>query len=81
MTVLSLREAFSLSPVARRVIHEDIFRLVADGRLVVAIDPADVLGIDQEKAGSQLRIVKSDVEARHSIGGVGCQAVAQGSNW
>jgi hypothetical protein len=79
--VLSLREVFSLSPVAQRVIHEDIFRLVADGKLVVAIDPADILRIDREKAGSQLRVVKSDVEARHSIGGVGCQAVAQSNGW
>jgi hypothetical protein len=79
--VLSLREVFSLSLVARRVIHEDVFRLVAEGRLVVAIDPGDVLRIDREKAGSQLRIVQSEVEARNEIGGVGCQAVALSNDW
>jgi len=79
--VLSLREVFSLSPVAKRVIHEDIFRLIGDGKLVVAIDPADVLQIDREKAGSQLRIVKSEVAARDTIGGVGCQAVTQSNDW
>ncbi|KAK0641894.1 beta-lactamase/transpeptidase-like protein [Cercophora newfieldiana] len=79
--VLSLREVYMLSPVAKRVIHEDIFRLVSEERLVVAIDPGDVLQIDREKAGSGLRIVHTDEEARNEIGGVGCQAVAHSHEW
>ncbi|KAK5651652.1 hypothetical protein OQA88_11827 [Cercophora sp. LCS_1] len=79
--VLSLREVFSLSPVAKRVIHEDIYRLTAAGRLVVAIDPSAVLSVDQEKAGSKFRIVENEVEARNEIGGIGCQAITQSSDW
>ena len=79
--IISLREVFSLSPVAQRVIHEDIFRLVADGRLVVAIDPANVLRIDEEKAGSRLRVVETEVDARTVVGGVGCKVAAYMNDW
>ena len=79
--VLSFKEVFLLSAVAKRVIHEDIFRLVGEGREVVAIDPGNVLQIDQEKAGGKLRIVETDMEARNAIGGVGCHAVAQNDGW
>jgi len=37
-------------------VHEVIFGLVGEGQLVVAIDPADVLHIDCDKAGSKLRV-------------------------
>ncbi|KAK4455214.1 beta-lactamase/transpeptidase-like protein [Podospora aff. communis PSN243] len=79
--VLSFHEVFSLSPVAKRVIHEDIFRLVREGRLVVAIDPGCVLQIDREKAGEKFKVVETEDEAKTAIGGTGCLAVAQSSDW
>ncbi|KAK0745574.1 beta-lactamase/transpeptidase-like protein [Schizothecium vesticola] len=79
--VLSFHEVFSLSPVAKRVSHEDIFRLVKEGRLVVAIDPGDVLQIDRGAAGEKFKVVETEEQARYEIGGTGCQAVAQSNDW
>ncbi|EME78552.1 uncharacterized protein MYCFIDRAFT_36907 [Pseudocercospora fijiensis CIRAD86] len=72
--VLSFRDVFSLNKVARRVIHEDINRLLADERSVVAIDPSGVLRWDPEGKEKHPKIVHSQDEAREFIGGAGCSA-------
>ncbi|KAI5356499.1 Putative beta-lactamase/transpeptidase, glutaminase, STAS domain superfamily [Septoria linicola] len=75
--VLSFREVFSLNKVARRVIHEDIARLLNDERSVVVIDPTGVLRWEGEGKDLHPKIVESQDEAREFIGGAGCSATVQ----
>ncbi|KIW84920.1 glutaminase A [Fonsecaea pedrosoi CBS 271.37] len=83
--VISLRDAFSLNRVARRVIHESIKRLVVEGKNVVVLDPSDVLQMDLDSLppgpGQRPHIVSNEKEAREFIGGRGCSAIAQSDNW
>ncbi|KAF4978166.1 hypothetical protein FZEAL_5411 [Fusarium zealandicum] len=79
--VFSFRDVFSLSPVARRIIHEDISRLLVIAKSVVVIDPSGVLQMDMDHAGKRLLIVETETEARDYIGGVGCQTVTMTDNW
>jgi hypothetical protein len=75
--VLSFREVFSLNRVARRILHEDITRLLSDDRSVVVIDPNDNLRWESESKEVQPVVVKSQEEAREFIGGPGCSATIQ----
>ena len=81
--VVSLRDAFSLNPVAQRVIHESIKRLLAEGKTVVVIDPNSVLQIDLGSLPTcqHPQIVENEKEAREFIGGTGCSAITQSDNW
>jgi MFS superfamily sulfate permease-like transporter len=81
--VVSLKDAFSLNMVARRVIHESIKRLLAEGKTVVVIDPNVVLQMDLDKLPMEQhpQIVKNEKEAREFIGGAGCSAITQSDNW
>ncbi|KIW21527.1 glutaminase A [Exophiala spinifera] len=81
--VISLRDAFSLNLVARRVIHESIKRLLAENKTVVVLDPNGVLQMDLDSLPThqQPRIVESEQQAREYIGGAGCSAVLQSDNW
>lgn len=81
--VFSLRDAYSLNMIARRVVHEDIKRLLAEKKIIVVIDPSGVLEWDKEKAkdGRHPHVVDDEIEARDYIGGTGCQAVSQDQTW
>ncbi|KAM3510833.1 hypothetical protein MY11210_005495 [Beauveria gryllotalpidicola] len=82
--VISLRDVYSLNTVARRILRESVKRLIADGRTVVVLDPAENLQMDDsdiEIRGTRLRVVKSENEARDYIGGVGCSTVLIENDW
>ncbi|KAK4552140.1 hypothetical protein LTR86_010676 [Recurvomyces mirabilis] len=81
--VLSFRETYSLNDIARRVIHEDIKRLLEDSRNVVAIDPSDVLQWHAYAKGDREHpvIVETESQARDHIGGAGCRAVTTSEGW
>ncbi|KAM3548983.1 hypothetical protein MY1884_008675 [Beauveria asiatica] len=82
--VISLRDVYSLNTVARRILHESVKRLIAEGRTVVVVDPAQDLQMDEsdiEIQGSRLRVVKSENEARDYIGGIGCSTVLIEDDW
>lgn len=79
--VFSFRDVFSLNPVARRIIHEGIYRVLSDGRKVVAVDPTGVLQIDMERAGKDFHVVETEAAARDDIGGPGCQIINKTDNW
>lgn len=81
--VLSFRETYSLNAIARRIIYEDIRRLLEEGRLVVAVDPSDVLLWDEHATQTmpRLAIVKLESEARELIGGAGCRTVNKSDGW
>jgi glutaminase A len=83
--VVSLRDAFSLNPVARRVIHESIKRLLAEEKTVVVIDPNGVLQMDLGSSlpstGLRPQVVQNEIEAKEFIGGAGCSAVIQSDSW
>ncbi|KAM0666084.1 hypothetical protein ACQRIU_003939 [Beauveria bassiana] len=82
--VISLRDVYSLNTVARRILHESVKRLIAEGRTVVVVDPAQDLQMDDSDIaiqGSRLRVVKSEHEARDYIGGVGCSTVLIEDDW
>lgn len=81
--VISLRDAFSLNPVARRVIHENIRRLLTEEKTVVVIDPNQVLRLDMNSLKTSLhpQIVGNEKEAREFIGGSGCSTINQSDNW
>ncbi|KAJ0425369.1 beta-lactamase/transpeptidase-like protein [Aspergillus carlsbadensis] len=81
--VISLRDAFSLNPVARRVIHESIKRLRAEEKTVVVIDPGSVLQMDLGSlpTSRQPQVVQNEKAAREFIGGAGCSAVTQSDYW
>jgi glutaminase A len=75
--VLSFREVFSLNRVARKIIHEDITRLLSDDRSVVVIDPTSILRWESEGKEKHPAVVKTQEEARELIGGPGCSATIQ----
>jgi glutaminase A len=80
--VFSLRDVYSLNNIARRIIHENIRRLVSDDRTVVIIDPFDIL--QMELAAGLKRspiVVETEDEARNYIGGSGCSSVSKTDNW
>lgn len=80
--VFSLRDAYSLNLIARRIIHEDINRLLSEGRSVVVIDPSEVLQMEKDlEKKSHPHVVKTETEARDYIGGIGCQAILSGDSW
>lgn len=78
--VLSFREVFSLSTPARRIVHEDIRRLLAEDRIVVVIDPTGVLKWDAEGRERHPEVVEDQDQARVLIGGAGCSATVE-ENW
>lgn len=81
--VFSFRDVYSLNAIARRIIHEDIDRLLHGDKSVVVIDPSGVLGWDRDAPGRSLHphVVKDQTEAREYIGGIGCQAVSNSDSW
>jgi glutaminase len=80
--VLSFKDVFALNKVARRIIHEDIGRLLEEDKLVVVIDPTGVLHWDDaDKTKQGPHVVEDQVEARELIGGRGCRAVSEAEAW
>lgn len=81
--VLSLSEVYSFSPIARRLTHEDIKRILASGKVVVVIDPEGVLEWRPENAEENRNphVALDDNEARDFIGGTGCHAVTHEQAW
>lgn len=80
--VLSLKDVFALNKVARRIIHEDLGRLLEEDKLVVVIDPSDVLDWSEEdKTRKGPHVVQDQTEARELIGGTGCRAVSEAEAW
>lgn len=75
--VFSFRDAYSLSSIARRIVHEDVNRLLAEGRTVVVIDPATVLEWDLATNAKYPFVFESEKQALDYIGGKGCRAVTQ----
>ncbi|KAH7129582.1 glutaminase [Dactylonectria estremocensis] len=86
--VFSFREAYSLNAIARRIIHENIRRLLEEDRSVVVIDPLGVLQenvpghhLEVEGKTRHPHVVKTETDARNYIGGIGCQAVSKMDSW
>ncbi|PVI05390.1 glutaminase [Periconia macrospinosa] len=79
--VFSFRDAYSLSSAARRIIHEDVNRLLSDGKSVVIIDPSRVLEWDIKINPKFPHVVENETEALDYIGGIGCRAVTQEDSW
>ncbi|KAM0718308.1 hypothetical protein Q7P37_006640 [Cladosporium fusiforme] len=77
--VISLTEVYSFNPIARRITHEDIKRLLSQGKIVVVVDPGRVLDWKPEKAENNRNphVADDETEARDFIGGTGCKAVSQ----
>lgn len=75
--VFSFRDAYSLSSIARRIVHEDVNRLLAEGRTVVVIDPSRVLEWDPETNPKYPYVFSDESQALDYIGGKGCRAVAE----
>lgn len=81
--VFSFREVYSLNLIARRLIHENIARLLKEGKVLVVIDPSDVLEWNHAKAKDNRhpKVVDNETDARDYIGGTGCHAVSQDPEW
>jgi len=81
--VFSFRDAYSLNAIARRIIREDIDRLLSEEKSVVVIDPAGVLQIDEVPEGKARRphVVTTETDARNFIGGMGCQTLTKTDSW
>lgn len=62
--VLSFRDVFSLNKVARRIVHENISRLLVDERSVVVIDPTGVLRWEREGKERHPEVVQNQDQAR-----------------
>jgi glutaminase len=75
--VFSFRDAYSLSSIARRIVHEDVNRLLAEGRTVVVIDPGTVLDWDLTTNPKYPYVFADEKGALDYIGGKGCRAVTQ----
>jgi glutaminase len=75
--VFSFRDAYSLSSIARKIVHEDVNRLLAEGRTVVVIDPSTVLDWDLNTNPKYPYVFASESQALEYIGGKGCRAVTQ----
>lgn len=79
---MSLREVFPLSTVARKMIHEDITRLLSERKAVAVVDPTGVLGWKSRSPNREApQRVKDGVQVRELIGDVGCNAVVQDDGW
>jgi hypothetical protein len=80
--VISLKEAYSLNDVAQKVLREDCWRLLQQGRSLVIIDPNRVLSLkgNENLEKNPPKIVKSRQEARRYIGGAGCHKVSHHSD-
>ena len=80
--VFSFKDVFSLNKVAKRIIHEDIARLLAEDKTVVVVDPSEVLDWDEsDKTRKGPHVVEDQVQARDFIGGEGCHAVDTTETW
>jgi hypothetical protein len=80
--VFSFKDVFALNKVARRIIHEDIGRLLQEDKTVVVIDPSSVLQWDEaDKTRRGPHVVEDQGEARDFIGGRGCYAVSEAEAW
>lgn len=82
--VFSFRDAYSLNTIARRIVHENIKRLISSGKSVVVIDPTDVLQMPDDDGNGKAEgphVFKTETEARNYIGGVGCQTVLKRDDW
>ncbi|OAG08488.1 glutaminase [Paraphaeosphaeria sporulosa] len=79
--VFSFRDAYSLSSIARRIVHEDVNRLLSDGKSVVVIDPSRVLEWDLKTNPKYPVVVENETQALDHIGGAGCKAVSQDDSW
>ncbi|OAA75856.1 Glutaminase [Akanthomyces lecanii RCEF 1005] len=82
--VISLRDVYSLNTVARRILHESIKRLMGEGRSVVVVDPTEILQLAEAEDGAKAgrpRVVKSEIEARDYIGGIGCSTILSEDDW
>lgn len=81
--VFSLRDTYSLNHIAQRIIRENIRRLRAEGRVVVVIDPNEVLNLPSVPEPELYRphVVGSEDEAHKYIGGMGCRAVSHSHGW
>ncbi|KAK1535704.1 glutaminase [Colletotrichum paranaense] len=82
--VFSFRDAYSLNNIAKRIVHENIRRLLLDERSVVVVDPNGVLGMEVDAEGEKKphpHVFKSEKDARDFIGGMGCQAVFKEDSW
>lgn len=79
--IFSFRDVFSFNPVAHKIIHESIYRLLVEGKSVVVIDPSGVLQVDMGHTGKKLYVAKTEKEARNYIGGSGCQTIVKTDNW
>lgn len=79
--VFSFRDVYSLNVIARRIVHENIRRLISDGKSVVVVDPCGVLQMDKHDKVGYPHVVNSETEARNYIGGIGCKAVLTRDDW
>jgi glutaminase len=81
--VLSFKDVYSLSSIARRIAHEDVNRILAEGKKVVVIDPSGILEWDTKKAinGRHPRVVENEIQARDYLGGTGCKTVTEDLGW
>jgi glutaminase A len=81
--VLSFKDVYSLSSIARRIAHEDVNRILAEGKKVVVIDPTGILEWDVKKAinGRHPFVVENEREARDYLGGTGCKTVTEDLGW
>ena len=74
--IFSLRAAVSLSSVAERILRENISRLQADGKEVVAVDPSGLLDMDGLQQGERPVVVGTIDEALNHVGGVGYKIIS-----
>lgn len=79
--VISLREVYSLNKIARQILHDDIQRLLIEGRRVIVIDPTTALRMETVKDKNSFHIVSYEAEARDFIGGSGCKLNPSSDLW
>lgn len=81
--VFSFREVYSLNTVARRIIHENIRRLMANEKMVIIIDPMKTLQMDFDGMNKDEvpQIVNTEVEAQNLIGGSDYQTILTRDDW
>ena len=81
--VFSFRDVYSMNKIARRIVHEDIDRLLNEDRTIVVIDPSEVLQWDPWSTHLPRRphVVATQAEAREYVGGIGCRAETVTENW
>ena len=76
VVLFSLRSAVSLGSVAERILREIVSRLRADGKEVVAVDPAGLLDMDGLGEDERPVIVGTMDQALNHVGGVGYKIVS-----